>query len=146
MVQDNSWHLTYSYQFETSLRITESISRKKNFKFAQVSLFWRFWLTMHTHIHTTACTLSSITSLSCLLAAEAQATTVFSSRSLSTKKPKECTCSSPNFRFGGRRWRPKKERPRRRGVQKDTSCRCIWLFLLLPTLLWAEPEEEKEEY
>ena len=99
---------------------------------------------MHTHIHTTACTLSSITSLSCLLAAEAQATTVFSSRSLS-KKPKECIPLLPTSDLeadaGGRKKKGRAEGEFRR-IPAVGVFGCI-LLLPPPQLLCEELPEEK---
>ena len=106
---------------------------------------------MYTHIHTTACTLSSITSLSCLLAAEAQATTVFSSRSLS-KKPKECIPLLPTSDLeadaGGRKKKghrvlqKRKEEGEFRRIPAVGVFGCI-LLLPPPQLLCEELPEEK---
>ena len=105
---------------------------------------------MYTHIHTTACTLSSITSLSCLLAAEAQATTVFSSRSLS-KKPKECIPLLPTSDLeadaGGRKKKgrcvlQKRKEGEFRRIPAVGVFGCI-LLLPPPQLLCEELPEEK---
>ena len=105
---------------------------------------------MHTHIHTTACTLSSITSLSCLLAAEAQATTVFSSRSLS-KKPKECIplptsdleADAGGRKKKGRRVLQKRKEGEFRRIPAVGVFGCI-LLLPPPQLLCEELPEEKK--